>query len=527
MMQGMRWTVGRRIAALALFLFLALGCVGMVGFQQSTGSADAVGVAFSVSSALSTTVDTQHTAAVVLADAYKLAEGLSADDRKATIEQSDEHAAELRQDLDALRAADLPQTRAAMGTFAPKAEAVLAHATAFGGLTRVPSATQVAQVQRDWQAFDDAADALREELTKESAALRALAEAGARRAVLLIVVSVLVAIPLTGAAMWFIVRALAGPVRQTQQVLEGVAAGDFTRRVPVHRRDDLGRMAEAVNATVERVGAALGRIRQEAAELVTASRQLGGVSEQVSVGARELTAEAASVSGSAEHVSGDIQSVAGGSEQMRASIGEITRNATEATQIVSEAVRLAGSANVIMEKLDASSAEIEEVARVITSIADQTNLLALNATIEAARAGEAGKGFAVVASEVKDLAQETGRATQSIGSRIGTIQADSADAVAALQQISATIHRIQEIQQSIAGAMEEQSASTSEIGTSVHRIAGSAADIAQRIGTVTRASEAAAAAAGDAREAADRVAGTASTLQDIVGQFRIEPAATS
>ena len=134
-----------------------------------------------------------------------------------------------------------------------------------------------------------------------------------------------------------------------------------------------------------------------------------------------------------------MQTVAAGSEEMGASIREIAQNATEAARVAAQAVEVADATNATVAKLGESSAEIGNVVKVITSIAEQTNLLALNATIEAARAGEAGKGFAVVANEVKDLAQETARATEDITRRVEAIQADTGGAVEAIGEIAAII----------------------------------------------------------------------------------------
>jgi len=518
---GVHWTVGRRIAALGVLFVIALAATAGIGFRQTGQSADAADTAFRVQDALANTIDAQHTASVVLAEAYRLSTSMDGAGRTDAITQLDQHATELGEHLAGLQASPLPEVRTSMVAFAPNIQAVLDVAKELDQLPGAPSAELLTKIQATWDAFDGASDSLKTQLEKESGSTDGAARASAHRSELVIALSAGLALPIVVLAMWLVTRAVAGPVQQTRLVLERVADGDFTQRMASRSNDDLGAMAAALNRTVERVGEVIGSIRQEADTLSTTSTHLSGVSAQVASGAQRVTAEATSVSGNAELVTSDIQSVAAGSEQMQASIAEIARNAADATQIVAEAVRIAEAANAIMSKLGTSSSEIEEVARVITSIADQTNLLALNATIEAARAGEAGKGFAVVASEVKELAQETGKATQGIGTRIEAIQSDSASAMAALQQISQTINRVQEIQQTIASAVEQQSASTQEISSSVQRIAGHTGDIATRIGSVTTASHEATAAAGQTRDAAGELAGTAGNLQAIVARFRV------
>lgn len=169
------------------------------------------------------------------------------------------------------------------------------------------------------------------------------------------------------------------------------------------------------------------------------------------------------LSDSMTRIAGDAQTLASASEEMRASVQEISRNTSEAVSVTTEAVDAAESTGEVITRLDKMSTEIGEVTRLISRIAEQTNLLALNATIEAARAGEAGKGFAVVANEVKELAKETSQATSSIGSRVEQIQAETANAVKSMSSIVTIARSINDRQSAIASAVEEQTATTTEL----------------------------------------------------------------
>jgi methyl-accepting chemotaxis protein len=223
-------------------------------------------------------------------------------------------------------------------------------------------------------------------------------------------------------------------------------------------------------------------------------------------------------------MSSNIQTVAAGSEEMGASIREISHSASQAASVAARAVNVTAVTSTVMAKLGESSTEIGNVIKVITSIAAQTNLLALNATIEAARAGEMGKGFAVVASEVKDLAQETARATEDIGQRVAAIQADTGGAVTAIEEISEIIGRISEFQTTIASAVEEQTVTTNEMSRNVTEAADAGGRVAHTISEVATSVQLTTVGVAEATRAAGQLSEMSADLQVIVNRFRLAPA---
>lgn len=314
--------------------------------------------------------------------------------------------------------------------------------------------------------------------------------------------------------------ALRAKVDRMLEVVRAAAGGDLTREIDVRGEDAIGQMGEGLATFLTDLRGSVGDIAANSQSLASAARQLNAVSQSMSNNAEETAAQAGAVSTASEQVSRNVDTVATSAEELSASIREIAQNATQAARVATDAVQVAEATNQTVTKLGQSSEEIGKVVKVITSIAQQTNLLALNATIEAARAGEAGKGFAVVANEVKELAKETARATEDISQKIETIQADTRGAVEAISRIGAIIDQINDIQSTIATAVEEQTATTSAIGRSVHEAAKGTGDIAQNISGVATAAQETTTGAGETLRAADALASMAAELEMLVGRFR-------
>ncbi len=307
-------------------------------------------------------------------------------------------------------------------------------------------------------------------------------------------------------------------------ILEDISAasrGDLTRRSSVSGNSNLGRVGDAFSAFMADLRSSLSGINRNAEALALSSVSLKSVSQQMSHNAEETSTQANVVSASSEQVTNNVQTVATGAEEMSASIKEIARNATDASAVADKAVNVAEKTNATVGKLGESSAQIGEVIKVITSIAQQTNLLALNATIEAARAGEAGKGFAVVANEVKELAKETSSSAKDISQKIEAIQEDTEGSVTAIGEIREIIGQINDIQNTIATAVEEQSATTNEIVRNVSEAAHGSTEISQTITGVARAAQDTSGGAIDTQKAAQDQARMAAELQQLVGQFKI------
>ena len=309
-------------------------------------------------------------------------------------------------------------------------------------------------------------------------------------------------------------------VSEILDVVNAAGQGDLSRELSVSGDDPVGQMGEGIRTFFTKLKEIISSIDENAQLLSAASDELAALSDNMGDTAGQTSEQATTVASSAEEVSSNIQTVAAGAEEMSASIKEVATNAGEAARVAAEAVDAAEKTNVTVTKLGESSAEIGNVIKVITSIAQQTNLLALNATIEAARAGEAGKGFAVVANEVKELAKQTAQATEEISQKIEAIQTDTKGAVDAISKISTIIGQINDIQGTIAAAVEEQTSTTAEIARNVHEAAKGSSEIAENISHVAMAADNTSSGAKESKTATDELAKMSSTLRGIVAMFK-------
>ena len=294
----------------------------------------------------------------------------------------------------------------------------------------------------------------------------------------------------TGIA-FYMTRIITRPLFQGVAMAKKMSDGDFTQRVLVESKDEIGALGEALNSMGENLGVmfkdiTLGveTLASSSTELFTISNQMSSSAEEtsgrsrtVAAASEEMSSNMNSVSVAMEQASSNVGTVASAAEEMTATITEIARSSERAHNITSEAVAQARSASVRIDDLGKAARDIGKITETITEISEQTNLLALNATIEAARAGEAGKGFAVVANEIKELAKQTASATEEIKGRIMSIQDTTGHTVKEIEGVSLVINNVNEIVSTIAAAVEEQSVTTREIAGNIAQVSHGVQDV--------------------------------------------------
>ncbi|MEZ0493337.1 methyl-accepting chemotaxis protein [Kineococcus sp. TBRC 1896] len=366
-----------------------------------------------------------------------------------------------------------------------------------------------------------ALDRVNEAEAADAVRIAADGRASYRHAVALLVGCVLLALALSVVVAVLITRSIARPLGRAVSVMEGLAQGRLDQRVGYAAKDEVGRLSAAADASLDSLSTTVSRISANATTLATSSEELTAVATQLSGGAEESAAQSHVVSAATEQITASIGTVAAAGEEMTSAIREIASATADASATAATAVAAAQDASQTLARLSTSSREIGDVVKLITSIAEQTNLLALNATIEAARAGDAGKGFAVVAGEVKELAQQTARATEEIVAKVGATQADAQAATAAIEQIGEVIVRVDGLQATIAAAVEEQSATTAEMVRNVTEVSTGSQEISVNISGIAAAASQTTSSAGHTATTADEVARSAAELNALVETFRL------
>ncbi|OEJ64638.1 methyl-accepting chemotaxis protein [Magnetovibrio blakemorei] len=343
-------------------------------------------------------------------------------------------------------------------------------------------------------------------------------------------------------------RGISGPVNALSVTMRELSGGNKSHDIPgLERGDEVGGMAQAVNIfkqemiraealdeqhkeveraqkqRAERIAALTQKFDQDAAAMIqtvsSAATELQSSSQSMSGTAEQTMRLSTSVASASEQASANVQTVASAAEELSASISEISRQVSQSSQIAGTAVSEVQGANTKVQGLAEAANKIGAVVALITDIADQTNLLALNATIEAARAGEAGKGFAVVASEVKNLANQTAKATEEISSHISGIQSATQDAVHAIGSIGGIMNQINEISSTIAAAVEEQGAATSEIARNVEQAAIGTKEVTTNTVKVTHGASETGHAAGEVLAASKELSKQSEMLRATVDTF--------
>ncbi|MCE9596330.1 MAG: methyl-accepting chemotaxis protein [Spirochaetia bacterium] len=319
-----------------------------------------------------------------------------------------------------------------------------------------------------------------------------------------------------------IARSILGPlhliIARVEEVAEG--NGDLTRRVSLKGKDELGRLAKALDKFLETTAQIVREVAGSLASTRGVAEQLSEASQTLSAGTEQMSVQTQSIAAASTQLNQNLEVVSSSIEQMSISVREVARRSVDAANVAIEASSRTGAANAIVQELGQNAQQIGKVIESIVDIADQTNLLSLNAAIEAADAGDAGTRFAVVAAQVKELAGQTGDSSEEIRSRIETIQRSTRETVDAIDSITQVIQKVNEVNGAVASFVEEQSIAAQDVSRNATSAAAVSTDVARNVAGVSKAITEGAAEATRIASLADKLNGMARHLETSLLRFK-------
>jgi methyl-accepting chemotaxis protein len=419
------------------------------------------------------------------------------------------------------------------------------HAKAADAMISVYQNSTMVSLDKVKKQFAEISELLEKHVKEEEERLEQLGNSTTRSILVFTVIAVL----LGAVCSFFVSRKLLMQITSAVQFTGSLAKGDFTEKLAINQKDEIGVLASGLNSIVDSLKTMVNQIQSGSNALSSSSDTLSSVSSQLTQGADQTSERANAVSTASEEMSVNMDSVAAATEQastnvnmvatateeMTATIAEISGNMSKTSNLAIEASSKTNQASKRVDELGKSAQEIGKVTETITEISEQTNLLALNATIEAARAGEAGKGFAVVANEIKELAKQTAEATLEIKNKIESVQQATGHTVTEINDVSVIIKDLSDMSASVASAVEEQSATTQEIAgnvtqasegirevtESVAQAAAVTAEIASEIAEVNSSTEQLRESSIEVNKNASELKELSESLRKMVGEFKI------